>query len=228
MQISKSNIDFLKQLSKNNNRDWFQANKATAYQSALDNTIAFANCLLSEMKKHDNIETVSGKKSLYRIYKDIRFSKDKTPYKTHWGGYFKRATNHLRGGYYFHIQPGNCFVGGGFWNPNPEDLKRIRVELAADGSELRKIIGSKKFIDNFGQLDGNKVKTAPKGFSKEHENIDLLRYKQFLVSKKFSEKEMLDKDFYKKANKVFKNMRPFFDYMSEVLTTDENGESLYA
>ena len=228
MQISKSNIDFLKQLSKNNNRDWFQANKATAYQSALDNTIAFADCLLSEMKKHDNIETVSGKKSLYRIYKDIRFSKDKTPYKTHWGGYFKRATNQLRGGYYFHLQPGNCFVGGGFWNPNPEDLKRIRVELAADGSELRKIIGSKNFIDTFGQLDGNQVKTAPKGFSKEHENIDLLRYKQFLVSKKFTEKEMLAKDFYKEANKVFKNMRPFFDYMSEVLTTDENGESLYA
>ncbi len=228
MQISKSNIDFLKQLSKNNNRDWFQANKATAYQSALDNTIAFADCLLSEMKKHDNIETVSGKKSLYRIYKDIRFSKDKTPYKTHWGGYFKRATNQLRGGYYFHLQPGNCFVGGGFWNPNPEDLKRIRVELAADGSELRKIIGSKNFIDTFGQLDGNQVKTAPKGFSKEHENIDLLRYKQFLVSKKFTEKEMLAKDFYKEANKVFKNMRPLFDYMSEVLTTDENGESLYA
>ena len=227
MQISKSNIDFLKQLSKNNNRDWFQANKATAYQSALDNTIAFADCLLSEMKKHDNIETVSGKKSLYRIYKDIRFSKDKTPYKTHWGGYFKRATNQLRGGYYFHLQPGNCFVGGGFWNPNPEDLKRIRVELAADGSELRKIIGSKNFIDTFGQLDGNQVKTAPKGFSKEHENIDLLRYKQFLVSKKFTEKEMLAKDFYKEANKVFENMRPFFDYMSEVLTTDENGESLY-
>jgi uncharacterized protein (TIGR02453 family) len=227
MQISKSNIDFLKQLSKNNNRDWFQANKATAYQSALDNTIAFADCLLSEMKKHDNIETVSGKKSLYRIYKDIRFSKDKTPYKTHWGGYFKRATNHLRGGYYFHIQPGNCFVGGGFWNPNPEDLKRIRLELAADGSELRKIIGSKNFIDTFGQLDGNQVKTAPKGFSKQHENIDLLRYKQFLVSKKFTEKEMLAKDFYKEVNKVFENMRPFFDYMSEVLTTDENGESLY-
>lgn len=227
MQISKSNIDFLKQLSKNNNRDWFQANKANAYQSALDNTIAFADCLLLEMKKHDNIETVTGKKSLYRIYKDIRFSKDKTPYKTHWGGYFKRATNHLRGGYYFHIQPGNCFVGGGFWNPNPEDLKRIRVELAADGSELRKIIRSKNFIGTFGQLDGNQVKTAPKGFSKEHENIDLLRYKQFLVSKKFTEKEMLAKDFYKEANKVFENMRPFFDYMSEVLTTDENGESLY-
>ncbi len=227
MQISRSNIDFLKQLSKNNNRDWFQANKAIAYQSALKITIAFADCLLSEMKKHDNIETVTGKKSLYRIYKDTRFSKDKTPYKTHWGGYFKRATNHLRGGYYFHIQPGNCFIGGGFWNPNPEDLKRIRVELAADGSELREIIGSKNFIDTFGQLDGNQVKTAPKGFSKEHENNDLLRYKQFLVSKKFTEKEMLAKNFYKEANRVFENIRPFFDYMSEVLTTDENGESLY-
>ncbi len=106
-------------------------------------------------------------------------------------------------------------------------MKRIRVELAADGSELRKIIRSKNFIGTFGQLDGNQVKTAPKGFSKEHENIDLLRYKQFLVSKKFTEKEMLAKDFYKEANKVFENMRPFFDYMSEVLTTDENGESLY-
>ena len=227
MRISKSNIDFLKKLSNNNNRDWFHENKETIYQSALENSIEFADSLLAEMNKHDNIETPTGKKSLYRIYKDTRFSKDKTPYKTHWGGYFKRATNDLRGGYYFHIEPGNCFIGGGFWNPNPEDLKRIRIELAADGSELRKIIGSKQFVDTFGQLDGNKVKTAPKGFSKDHKNIDLLRYKQFLISKKFTEKEMLDKDFYKVANQVFKNMRPFFDYMSEVLTTDENGESLY-
>ena len=227
MRISKSNIDFLKKLSNNNNRDWFHENKETIYQSALENSIEFADSLLAEMNKHDNIETPTGKKSLYRIYKDTRFSKDKTPYKTHWGGYFKRATNDLRGGYYFHIEPGNCFIGGGFWNPNPEDLKRIRVELAADGSELRKIIGSKQFVDTFGQLDGNKVKTAPKGFSKEHENIDLLRYKQYLISKKFTEKEMLDNDFYKEANKVFEKMRPFFDYMSEVLTTDENGEPLY-
>jgi len=227
MSIAKSNIDFLKKLSKNNNRDWFHENKATIYQAALDNTIEFADSLLSEMKKHDNIDTPTGKKSLYRIYKDTRFSKDKTPYKTHWGGYFKRATNQLRGGYYFHIEPGNCFIGGGFWNPNPEDLKRIRVELAADGSELRKIIGSKKFIDTFGQLEGNQVKTAPKGFPKDHRNIDLLRYKQFLIAKKFTEKEMLSKDFHLKANEVFENMRPFFDYMSEVLTTDENGEPLY-
>jgi len=226
MSISNSNIDFLKKIAKNNNREWFQENKST-YQTALDNTIEFADALLNELSKHDNIETPTGKKSLYRIYKDTRFSKDKTPYKTHWGGYFKRATNQLRGGYYFHIEPGNCFIGGGFWNPNPEDLKRIRTDIAADGLELRNIINSKKFKDTFGSLQGEQVKTAPKSFSKEHENIDLLRYKQFLIAKKFSDKEMLDKDFYLKANEVFKNMRPFFDYMSGVLTTDENGEPLY-
>ena len=226
MCLEKSTFEFLKKLKANNNRDWFQENKATIYQASLDNTIEFADLLLAEMNKHDNIETPTGKKSLYRIYKDTRFSKDKTPYKTHWGGYFKRATNHLRGGYYFHIQPGNSFIGGGFWNPNPDDLKRIRVELAADGSELRKIMKSKDFVNTFGELEGDKVKTAPKGYSKDHENIDLLRYKQFLVGKKFSDKEVLDKNYYKEANKVFKNMRPFFDYMSEVLTTDENGEPL--
>ena len=227
MSISKSSIDFLKDLSKNNNRDWFAEHKASTYQRSLDNIIEFADALLGELVKHDNIETPTGKKSLYRIYKDTRFSKDKTPYKTHWGGYFRRATNQLRGGYYFHIEPGNCFIGGGFWNPNPEDLKRIRTEIAADGSELRKIIGAKRFKETFGELEGQKVKTAPKGFAKDHENIDLLRYKQYLVVKKFTDKEMLSKDFYLKANDVFKAMRPFFDYMSEVLTTDENGEPLY-
>ena len=90
------------------------------------NIIAFADALLTEMNKHDKIETPSGKESLFRIYKDVRFSKDKTPYNTHWNGAFKRATKKLRGGYYFNIKPGNSFLAGGFWNPEPKDLKRIR------------------------------------------------------------------------------------------------------
>lgn len=224
--ISKSNLDFLKKLGKNNNRDWFQANKEL-YTQSHENAIGFADAVLTELQKHDNIETPSGKKSLFRIYKDTRFSKDKTPYKTHWGCHFKRATKQLRGGFYVHIEPGNSFVGGGFWAPNPDDLKRIRVELAADADEFRKIISSKKFKDTFGELKGDKVKTAPKGFSKDHENIDLLRYKQYVISKPFSDKEILSDDFYKKVNDVFTAMRPFFNYMSEVLTTDVNGEPLY-
>jgi len=121
------------------------------------------------------------------------------------------------------ISPGNSLVAGGFWNPNPKDLKRIRQEIAADDSYLRKVIGGKKFKDYFGELAGHQVKSAPKGFKKDHPSIDLLRYKQFLVYRHFTDKEVCSPTFVKEASKTYKAMRPFFDYMSDVLTTDENG-----
>ena len=226
-QITKENLDFIVKLSANNDRDWFNAHKAD-YIAQHENIIAFADELLAKMNEHDNIETVSGKKSLYRIYRDVRFSKDKSPYKTHWSGGFKRATKHLRGGYYFHIQPGNnSFVGGGFWGPNKDDLLRIREDIAADADEMRSIITSKDFVNTFGTLDGEQLKTAPKGFDKDHPDVDLLRYKQFIFGKNFTDKEVLAPDFVDVANETFKKMRPFFDYMSEVLTTDSNGSPLF-
>ncbi|MBL7898169.1 MAG: DUF2461 domain-containing protein, partial [Crocinitomicaceae bacterium] len=118
MTIDKSVFDFLKKLKKNNDRDWFNAHKED-YLKQHEIMIQFADNLLVEMQKHDHIETASGKKSLHRIYRDIRFSSDKTPYNTNFSGGFKRATAALRGGYYFHLEPGNSFVGGGFWGPNP-------------------------------------------------------------------------------------------------------------
>ncbi|OFY97000.1 MAG: TIGR02453 family protein [Bacteroidetes bacterium RIFCSPLOWO2_12_FULL_31_6] len=223
--IAKSNVDFLNQLRKNNNRDWFNANKEE-YLKQYENTIAFADDLLFELKKHDNIETVSGKKSLFRIYRDVRFSKDKSPYKTHWAGGFKRATKQLRGGYYFHIEPGNSMVGGGFWAPNKEDLQRIREDIAADATNLRTIINSKSFKETFGSLAGEQLKTCPKGFDKSNSAVDLLRYQQFIVIKKFTDQEVLSSDFVYLLNDTFKKMRPFFDYMSESVTTDANGISI--
>jgi uncharacterized protein (TIGR02453 family) len=172
------------------------------------------------------IETPSGKKSLFRIYRDTRFSKDKIPYKTNWAGGFQRATKKRRGGYYFHIEPGNSFVGGGFWGPEPKDLKRIRDEFSYDAAPLRKILKSKSFIDTFGTLEGEKVKTSPKGFSADNPAIDLIKYKQFLLIKRFTDKEVLSDDFLKQVNDTLKKMRPFLDYMSEVLTSDENGVSI--
>lgn len=226
-QITKENLNFIVKLSANNDRDWFNAHKAD-YIAQHENIIAFADELLAKMNEHDNIETVSGKKSLYRIYRDVRFSKDKSPYKTHWSGGFKRATKHLRGGYYFHIQPGNnSFIGGGFWGPNKDDLLRIREDIAADADEMRSIITSKDFVNTFGSLDGEQLKTAPKGFDKDHPDVDLLRYKQFIFGKNFTDKEVLAPDFVNVANETFKKMRPFFDYMSEVLTTDSNGSPLF-
>ena len=223
--ITKSNFYFLKKLAKNNNRDWFNDNK-DEYVTNHEQMISFADSVLEEMHKHDNIETVSGKKSLHRIYRDIRFSKDKSPYKNHWGGGFKRATKLLRGGYYYHIEPGNTIVAGGFWGPDKEDLARIREEIAVDSLELNKIINSKSFVSNFGKIWGEQLKTAPKGFPKDHKDINLLRYKQFCVVRNFSDAEALDKNFHKTVNEVFKAMRPFLNFMSEVLTTDINGEQL--
>lgn len=223
--ITKDNFEFLKKLKKNNNRNWFQQNKEL-YEVQHQNTIAFADELLALMNKHDHIETPTGKKSLYRIYRDVRFSKDKTPYKTHWAGGFRRATAQLRGGYYFHLEPGNTMVGGGFWAPNKEDLLRIREDIAMDDKPLRKILSSKSFQDTFGTLQGEQLKTTPKGFDKEHLAIDLLRYKQFIVAKRFTDKEALSPDFAKQVNDTFKKMRPFFNYMSESVTTNANGEPI--
>ena len=219
-------LNFLAELKTNNNRDWFNKQKNN-YLAAHENVIEFAEKLLLEMRNHDHIETESGKKSLFRIYKDVRFSADKSPYKTHMSGSFTRATKLLRGGYYFHIQPGESFIGGGFWDPKPEDLKRLRQEIAENPEELRKIISEKNFINNFQTLKGEKVKTAPKGFQKDHPAIVLIRHKQFLLIKSFNDAEVLNSDFMSKVNNGFKSMRPFLNYMSEILTTDSNGEPLY-
>jgi len=135
--IKKESIDFLKTLSKNNNRDWFNSHK-DKFTEAHNNIIAFADALLSEMNKHDRIETPSGKKSLFRIYKDVRFSHDKTPYNTHWSGVFKRATKKLRGGYYFKIKPGGSMLVGGFWGPETQDMKRIRQDIDFNYKTWRK------------------------------------------------------------------------------------------
>ncbi|WP_221392480.1 DUF2461 domain-containing protein [Dyadobacter sp. NIV53] len=220
--IPKSSLEFLKSLKLNNNREWFNTHKDEfiEQQNYIEN---FAGLLLNEMNAHDLIETQSGKKSLHRIYRDTRFSKEKIPYKTNWSGSFARATKQLRGGYYFHIEPGNSFVAGGFQEPNAEDLKRIRDDISFDATALRKILNNAAFTETFGTLKGEQLKTTPKGFDPGNAAIDLLRYKQFLLIRKFTNQQVLSQDFLKEANNSFKNMRPFFDYMSEVLTVDGDG-----
>ncbi len=220
--IKKETFEFLKKLSKNNNREWFNANK-DKYAEAHNNMIEFAGALLAEMNKHDTIETASGKDSLYRIYKDVRFSKDKTPYNMHWNGGFRRATKKLRGGYYFHIAPGNSFVVGGFRGPSAADMQRIRQDFAVNYDEVRQILGNKTTIKTFGEMIGEKLISAPRGYEKDHPAIDLLRYKQFMLKHKFTDEEVLRPDFAKNASDIFKKMRPFLNYMSEALTTDANG-----
>lgn len=224
--ITKKTVNFLKEIKKNNNKPWFEENRSM-YEESHEEMITFAESLMDEMSKIDTLIPMTGKKSLFRIYRDVRFSKDKTPYKHHWGGRMKRDTVWLRGGYYFHIEHDEAFLASGFWNPEKNDLKLIRDNIALDAAPLRKILSSKKFKDVWVELKGDKLKTSPKGFDKEHPEIDLLRHKQFIVSQKFTPKEMLSDDFVGQCVNSFKAIRPFLDYMSEILTHDLNGEPLY-
>ncbi|SMD34202.1 TIGR02453 family protein [Reichenbachiella faecimaris] len=218
-------FEFLHILKLNNNREWFNKNK-DQYLEAHQQVITFADLLLAELNKTDVIETVSGKKSLYRIYRDVRFSKDKTPYSLYFGGGFRRATAERRGGYYFHLEPGNTYVGGGFWGPNSQDMMHIRKHLQQEPGVLRDIIEHKDFKKNFGVLRGDQLKRAPKGFDVDDPAIELLRYKQYWVRHEFDMKEVMQPNFHLSIVKQFQQMRPFFDYMSEILTSNLNGESI--
>lgn len=222
MQIEKSTLAFLKELSKNNDREWFAKHK-DKYIKAQENVIAFADALLIEMRKHDHIETASGKDSLMRIYRDTRFSKDKTPYRTYFGGSFRRATKLLRGGYYFQIGQGESLAAGGFFSPEPADLLRIRKDMDWNYDDWKKLMRNKNLVNTFGSLQGEKVITAPKGFAKDNPAIELLKHKQFYFERNFTDKEVLAPTFLKELNTSFKHLRPYFDHMSEVLTTDANG-----
>ncbi len=220
--INPQLFDFLKELAANNNRDWFAEHKPK-FQDLDKELKAFGKTLEEKMLEHDMVENVK----IYRIYRDVRFSKNKLPYKTNRGGGFTRATKLRRGSYFFNIEPNNSFVAGGFWGPNKEDLKRIRQEIAVDAPSLREVLTQPVFVDTFGKMVGAQLKTAPRDYPKDHADIDLLRYKQFLLIKNFSDKEVLAKDFLDNLNQTFMNMRPFLDYMSDVLTTDENGVPIF-
>ncbi|WP_320814791.1 DUF2461 domain-containing protein [Flavobacterium sp.] len=220
--LPKTTLDFLQKLQENNNREWFAENKKT-FDDEQKKVKVFFNKVGESLGKSDGIERIQ----IFRIYRDVRFSKNKTPYKNHFSAGFTRTKPMLRGGYYLHIEPGASFVGGGFWEPNKDDLLRIRKEIALDATELRTIINQPTFKKYFETLEGEELKTAPRDFEKTHPNIDLIRKKQFLVVRKFTDKEVLDSNFEEEILNSFKAMRPFFNYMSDVLTTNLNGESIY-
>jgi len=221
--LSKSIFSFFKHLEKNNNRDWFNDNKPE-FKMVEGEVKLFYNKIFENLNKHDSID----KLKIFRIYRDVRFSKNKLPYKTHFGGSFQRTKPRLRGGYYLHIQPNNkSFIATGFWEPTKEDLLRIRKEFEMDDSEIREILANKKFNSVWGDsFVGDEVKTAPRGFNKEHKAIDLIKKKQYIFTKKYTDKEVLDSTFLNEIDIAFKIIRPFFDYMSDVLTTDLNGVSI--
>jgi len=220
--IPRETFDFFNRLEKNNNRDWFNDNKKE-FKEIEKEVKQVYNQLFELLKIHDDVD----KMKMFRIYRDVRFSKNKLPYKTHFGGSFARTKPHLRGGYYLHIAPNNeSFIATGFWGPNKEDLLRMRKEFELDDEEMRTIINNKKFKSVWGDIVGDEVKSAPRNFDKNHPAIDLIKKKQFIFTKKYTDKEVLAPTFIKELNEAFKVIRPYFNYVSNVLTTDLNGVSL--
>ena len=212
---------FLKDINSSNNREWFNTNKQI-YKRSLEQIQNFTIDLVELMNLHDKIENYK----IFRIYRDIRFSKNKTPYKNNFGISLVREKPQLRGGYYLHIKPSDSFSAVGFWKPEKSDLFRIRKEIELDGKEFSDVISSKLITRRWGNLIGDSLKTCPRGFSKDHEYISILRRKSFLFKKNYTDQEVISKDFIDKLNQDFLLTRIFLDYMSNILTTDLNGISV--
>lgn len=221
-KVLKQAFDFFKRLEKNNDRDWFNEHKKE-FKSIESSVKKIYSSVYETLKTHDEVDQLK----MFRIYRDVRFSKDKRPYKTHFGGSIHRKKPQLRGGYYLHIQPNNeSFIAVGFWEPNKDDLYRIRKEFEMDDTEIRNIINNPKFQSVWGDFVGDELKTAPRDFDKEHPAIDLIKKKQYIFVKKYADKDVLAENFITDVNASFKAIRPYFNYMSDVLTTNLNGESI--
>jgi len=215
--IEKHTLDFLTKIKKNNNRDWFDKNKEK-YLAAKDNVSEMIDALLKEITAFDKrYAGLTSKDCLFRIYRDIRFAKDKRPYKTNMGASItiggKKST---KAGYYIHIEPGESFLAGGVWQPEADALKKIREELDYNGKPLHKISDNKDFKKYFGELDKSyQLKTTPKGYDKEHPDIEFLRLNSFIVWHKFNDKDVLSKNFVKGLGKGAKIMKPFLDFLNQ-------------
>ncbi len=219
----KKTFDFFKRLKKNNNREWFKEHKDEFLESKKEFEDLVQEIMVN-MQSHDEIDTNRSK--IFRIYRDVRFSKDKTPYNPYWRVAIYRSGKERRGTYYMHLESGRTVILGGFYGPEPADLLHIRKQLSLDPDALRKIINKASFKGYYGSMEGERLKTAPKGFEKDDPALDLIQHKSFYFRHEFSDKEVLDKAFPKTVSEGWKKIRPYFDYMTEILTTDLNGNPI--
>lgn len=213
--ISPKTFDFLKKLTKNNNREWFTENKSL-YTESQENVISFLDELIREMAEFDEeLGKLDGKKSLFRIYRDTRFSKDKIPYKTNFGASLGMGKGSQKGGYYLHIEPGKSFIAGGIYMPESAALKEVRKEISLYGEDFLKIINNKDFKKYFPNLDqDDQLKKVPQGFEKEDPMGEYLKLKNFIVVYNLKDEEVLDKNAAKNITKIFKLMKPFNDFLN--------------
>ena len=216
--LQKSTLDFLGKLKKNNNREWFAKNKSK-YEDAKNDFEVFIFELINDIAEFDdNVSGLEPKHCIFRIYKDVRFSKDKTPYKNGMGAWMgKGGRKSDSPGYYIHIEPNNSYLAGGKYNPPPDHLRDIRNKILANTKEFEKIIKNKDFVKSFGRLrEAGNLKTIPRGFPGEHPASEYMKYKSFVVTHMVKDDKVTSKSMLKHAVKIFKLMKPLNDFMANI------------
>lgn len=219
MHLSSDTIGFLSDIEKNNNREWFNTHKER-FQEAYSEFRSLASSIQEKFSEIDGHVDVK----VFRIYRDVRFSKNKDPYKTNFAAGFTREGKYRRGGLYIQVEPQNTMIGGGFWNPNSQDLKKIREGIVRNEKEYRTLLSSSEISNYFMGIEGEELKSAPRGYAKDHSAIDLIRKKQFILSKTFTNKDVTRSGFSDTVIDGYKKLLPYFDFMSEILVYDANGE----
>lgn len=215
---SKEILAFLKDLSANNTREWFTKHKER-YEHSRQDFVDFLDTLIPQIARFDpSVAHLEGKKCAFRIYRDVRFSHDKSPYKTHFGAMIMANTSkteiHNKAGYYIHIQPGESFLAGGAYLPPSGWLKAIRREIAFNTEEFRAITSQTDFQKYFGEVEGEKLQRPPQGFDGSHPAIELLKMKSYLAVHNLDDKTLLSKDLVKHTAAVFKAMYPFNRFLN--------------
>lgn len=217
--MQPSTFKFLKELANHNVKEWFDTNRKL-YDLAKEDVVALVTDIIKEHSKNDlSIAEQEGKKCVMRINRDIRFSKDKTPYKNNFGiGINKAGKKSMLAGYYMHIQPGQSFVAGGVWQPEAADLKKIRQEIDYNFSEFEKVVTDKKFTSELGGLErseGQLLTRPPKGYEADNPAIEYLKQKSFIASKSFTDEEVCHKDFVKMAAQAMAAIQPLLEFLNK-------------
>ncbi len=211
-------LQFLNELKENNNREWFQANRER-YLSGREKVLFLTSIFMNEIRKFDSdIPIMDPADCLFRIYRDIRFSPDKSPYKTHFGSFIARGGfKSQRAGYYLHIQPGESFLSGGVYMPQPEVLKALRYGIFSQPEELAAITEAPGFKRFFSKLEGDKLKKPPKGFPADFPYMEFLKHKSFYVWTQFSDEDIASDTFIEKGVDVFHEIYPLNRYLNEIM-----------
>lgn len=217
--LQKNTIDFLKKLKNNNNKEWLVANRANYETAKADFELLTKEVLVLLTKWDSRYGDLKPKDCIFRINRDVRFSKDKSPYKTNFGAAFSPGgKKSIGGGFYIHVEPGKSFIGGGIWMPEPEQLRKIRQEIDYNYTAFKKIVSTKSFVTLFNELDKEaSLKNPPKGYEPDNQAIEYLKLKSFVTGHSVSDSMLVDKELIKTIGVCYKTLNPLLTFLNTAI-----------